>query len=139
MGHGGLQLIRKRSDNQLSSAASKTETVPTGLAVFSESDFPTLKRGANKHCAYGAFRLRGWTKRVDDAVYEAGGRCGVRSWWTKRVDDAVDEAGGRLNRKPASAWLGRGRLRTLVVDQELRPELAVRKGNLGSDNKAETA
>jgi hypothetical protein len=48
---------------------SKKKTVPTGVAVFCESDFPTLshpvdedlstgtpgKRGANKRCAYGAF------------------------------------------------------------------------------------
>ncbi len=29
--------------------------VPTGLrSAFAETVFPTLKRGANKHCAYGA-------------------------------------------------------------------------------------
>ena len=32
--------------------------VPTGLRRwFVESVFPTLKRGANKHCAYGAVAL----------------------------------------------------------------------------------
>jgi hypothetical protein len=30
-------------------------TVPTGLAVILGYEFPTLKRGADKHCAYGAF------------------------------------------------------------------------------------
>jgi tetratricopeptide (TPR) repeat protein len=34
----------------------KQGTVPTGLAILVGSGFPTLKRGANQHCAYGAFR-----------------------------------------------------------------------------------
>ena len=33
-------------------------TVPTGLRTIDWVPFPTLKRGANKHCAYGAVEVR---------------------------------------------------------------------------------
>jgi len=39
---------------KLLSVGSIEGTVPTGLAVLPGYEFPTLKRGANKHCAYGA-------------------------------------------------------------------------------------
>jgi hypothetical protein len=33
-------------------------TAPTGLTDFLPTTFPTLKRGANHHCAYGAVKNR---------------------------------------------------------------------------------
>ena len=39
-------------------AEAPAPSVPTGLRNdFVESFFPTLKRGANKHCAYGAIAV----------------------------------------------------------------------------------
>ena len=35
----------------------KRRAVPTGLEAFGGTGFPTLNRGANKHCAYVAFHL----------------------------------------------------------------------------------
>ena len=39
-------------------------TVPTGLRFNMRYGFPTLKRGANEHCTYGAWQMRRGERRT---------------------------------------------------------------------------